>query len=67
MMVRCMGKRSPTRQYLKNKPCPYGLKCWALANAKSKFVQNLEVYYGKEQSLNVKNKALADYNVVKKG
>ena len=43
MMVRYMGERSPIRQYLKNKPCRYGLKCWALANAKSKFVQKLKV------------------------
>ena len=49
MMVRYMGKRSPIRQYLRNNPCGYGLKCWALANAKSKFVQKLEIYCGKEE------------------
>ena len=47
MLVRYMRKRSPIRQYSKNKPCRYGLKCWALANAKSKFIHKLEVYYGK--------------------
>jgi hypothetical protein len=64
MMVRYMGKRSPIRQYLKNKPCQYGLKCWALANAISKFVQKLEVYCGKEESLNAKDEALVGYKVV---
>jgi hypothetical protein len=64
MMVRYMGKRSPIRQYLKNKPCRYGLKCWALANAQSKFVQKLEVYCGKEESLNAKDEALVGYKVV---
>ena len=38
MMVRYMGKRSPIRQDVKNKPCRYGLQCWALANA------NLSLY-----------------------
>jgi hypothetical protein len=64
MMVRYMGNRSPIRQYLKNKPCRYGLKCWALANAKSKFVQKLKVYCGKEGSLNAKDEALVGYKVV---
>jgi len=48
MMARYMKKRSPIRQCLKNEPCRYGLKCWALANAQSKFVQKSEVYCGKE-------------------
>ena len=49
---------------MKNKPCPYGLKCWALANAKSKFVQKLEVFCEKEESLNAKDEALVGYKVV---
>ena len=64
MIVRYMGKRSPIRHYLKNKPCRYGLKCWTLANAKSKFVQKSKVYCGKEESLNAKDEALVGYKVV---
>jgi hypothetical protein len=64
MMVRYMGKRSPIRQYLKIKPCWYGLKCRDLANVKSKFVQKLELYCGNGESLNAKAKALVGYRVV---
>ena len=64
MIVRYMGMWSPIRQYLKTKPCRYGLKCWALANAKSKFVQKLEVNCGKKELLDTKDEALVGYKVV---
>ncbi len=35
---------SPIWQYMKAKPCWYGMKIWCLANAKSKFFQKMEVY-----------------------
>jgi hypothetical protein len=31
---------------MKIRPCRYGVKIWCLANAKSKFVQKMEIYYG---------------------
>ena len=59
-----MGKRSPIKECLKNKPCRYGLKSCTLANAKSNFVQKLEVYREKRESLNAMDEALLGYKVV---
>jgi len=44
MIVKCCGRYLPIHQYMKAKPCWYGVKIWCLANAKSKFVQHMLVY-----------------------
>jgi len=46
MIVKCCGKYSPIHQYMKAKPCWYGVTIWCLANVKSKFVQHMLVYCG---------------------
>lgn len=49
--------------YLKSKSC-WWLKCSSLANAKSNFMQKLEIYCGKEESLNAREEALIGYKVI---
>ena len=34
------------RQFMKDKPVRFGIKCWVLASSKSRFVSNIEVYFG---------------------
>ena len=45
MMVKYIRKYSPIRQYMKAKPTQYGIKIWCLANAKSKYVQKMNIYF----------------------
>jgi hypothetical protein len=47
MMIRYKGSYCPARQYMPNKPEKWGVKVWCLADSKSKFVYNFEIYYGK--------------------
>jgi hypothetical protein len=39
------------KQYVKNKPTPWGIKVYALAGSRSGFMQNILVYSGKETPL----------------
>jgi hypothetical protein len=47
MMIRYKGSYCPARQYMPNKPEKWGVKVWYLADSKSKFVYNFEIYCGK--------------------
>jgi hypothetical protein len=47
-MIPYRGRRCEIKQYMKNKPIKYGLKVWCLANSKSRYVYNLDVYTGKK-------------------
>lgn len=40
--------RCPFRQYMPNKPNKYGIKIFAMVDARMFYVQNLEVYVGKQ-------------------
>lgn len=40
--------RCPFRQYIPSKPTKYGIKCFALVDAKMMYTYNLEVYAGKQ-------------------
>jgi hypothetical protein len=41
MMIKYTGKYSPIRQYMKAKPCQYGIKIFCLANCDSKYVEKI--------------------------
>jgi hypothetical protein len=45
-MIKYCGRYLPIWQYMKAKPCWYGVKIWCLVNAKLKYVQRMEMYYG---------------------
>jgi hypothetical protein len=47
MMIRYKGSYCPARQYMPNKPEKWGVKVWCLADSKSKFVYDFEIYCGK--------------------
>jgi hypothetical protein len=47
MMIRYKGSYCPTRQYMLNKLEKWGMKVWCLADSKSKFVYNFEIYCDK--------------------
>lgn len=52
--------RCPFRQYIKTKPARYRINVYALANTKTFYASNMEIYYGKQQphgSFNISNKA----------
>ena len=49
----------PFRQYMPNKPDKYGIKIWALADAKNFYPINLEVCTGKNNSLSNKPEELS--------
>lgn len=46
--------KAPFRVYMNNKPDKYGLKIWALADYKSAYTINMQVYLGKIFFLNIK-------------
>ena len=48
MMIRYKGTYCPACHYMPQKPQKWGLKVWCLADAKSKYVANFEVYCGKD-------------------
>ena len=39
------------RQYLKGKPNPWGIKAFALADSKTRYLNQVHIYYGKETQL----------------
>ena len=43
--------RTSFKQYVKNKPNPWGLKVYALSGSKSGYMHNILVYAGKQTSL----------------
>lgn len=45
-LVSFRGK-CPFRQYIKSKPCRYGIKIWAAADVKTSYLSKLQVYLGK--------------------
>jgi hypothetical protein len=47
MMIRYKGSYCPAHQYMPNKPEKWEVKVWCLADSKSKFVYNFEIYCGK--------------------
>lgn len=51
--------RCPFRQYMKSKPAKYGIKVYALTDAKTYYASKMEVYCGKQQQgpFNISNKA----------
>lgn len=46
VMVPYKGRFCTIRQYMKAKPCKFGIKIWALASSRSRYVSNLIVYLG---------------------
>ena len=48
MMIRYKSTHCRAQQYMPQKPQKWGLKVWCLADAKSKYVANFEVYCGKD-------------------
>jgi hypothetical protein len=46
IMVPYKGRYCNIRQYMKGKPVRFGIKVWALASSKSRYVSNLIVYLG---------------------
>jgi len=49
ILSRFRGK-CPFRVYIKTKPRRYGMTVWALADAKSHYCGNMQVYLGKEHA-----------------
>ncbi|XP_030754381.1 piggyBac transposable element-derived protein 4-like [Sitophilus oryzae] len=47
-MLPAFRGRYPFRQYMPNKPSKYGLKIFAMADSKTFYVSNMEVYLGKQ-------------------
>jgi hypothetical protein len=47
MMIQYKGSYCPARQYMPNKPEKWRVKVWCLADSKSKFVYNFEIFYSK--------------------
>ena len=45
------GKYCFIRQFMPDKPIRFGIKCWLLASSKSRFVSNIEVYFGEGTGL----------------
>ncbi|XP_029995668.1 piggyBac transposable element-derived protein 4-like isoform X2 [Sphaeramia orbicularis] len=39
--------KCPFRQYIPSKPCKYGIKIWAVCDAKTSYAWNLQIYTGK--------------------
>lgn len=48
IMIPYRGNRCSIKQYMKNKPVKYGIKVWCMANSKSRYVYDLQVYTGKK-------------------
>ena len=63
MMVEYCGKYSPIRQYMEAKSTQYGIKNWYLANSVSKYVQNMEIYWGKSEECEDEDQN-ADYEMM---
>ena len=62
----CMVKsrhRSGIRQYIKDKPTKWGIKLWVLADSSNAYVQDCNVYIGKEAGREVSRNGLG-YDVV---
>jgi hypothetical protein len=49
-MVRYKGTYCPARQYMPKKPVKWGVKVWCVADSKSKFIYDFDVYCGKSQA-----------------
>lgn len=47
-MIPYRGRRCSIKQYMRNKPIKYDIKVWCMANSKSRYVYNLEVYTGRK-------------------
>jgi hypothetical protein len=48
-MVKYKGTYCPVRQYMPKKQIKWGLKVWCLADSKSRFIVDFDVYCGKSQ------------------
>ena len=44
-------ERVSFRQYLKNKPCPWGIKVYVLSDSITGYMHNLRIYFGKDTEL----------------
>ena len=49
-MVKYKGKYCEMRQYMLKKPIKWCVKVWCVADLKSKFIYDFDVYYGKSES-----------------
>jgi hypothetical protein len=47
LIIPYKGKYCSNHQFMRNKPTHFGLKLWCLASSTSRYVYNLEVYFGK--------------------
>lgn len=46
-MLAYSGRYYEFKQYIKAKPVKHGIKIWCLANSKSRYVWNIQIYLGK--------------------
>ena len=56
-------QRSGIRQYIKDKPTKWGIKLWVLADSSNAYVQDFNIYIGKQAGREVRKHGLA-YDVV---